>query len=59
MKLNKKTSQSDYDLGVICKVCDSVTMYDHDCGCHICIICEQRKKIENENIDNNSSMGII
>jgi hypothetical protein len=58
MKKNKKTSQSDYDLGVICEVCDSVTMYDDDSGCHICIICKYREKIENENNNNNSTMGI-
>jgi hypothetical protein len=49
MKKKKKISEIDYELGVICRLCDSVTMYDDDCGCHICIICEQRKKIENEN----------
>jgi hypothetical protein len=46
--MKKKISESDYELGIICRVCDSVTMYDDDCGCHICIICEKRKEVENE-----------
>ena len=59
MSKSKKISEIDYELGVICRVCDSATMYDDDCGCFICVVCEQRKKIENENINNNRTMGII
>lgn len=53
MKSKKKVSELDYELGVICRVCDSVTFYDDDCGCHICLVCKRRKEFENEKNKNN------
>lgn len=52
-KIKKKVSELDYELGVICRVCDSVTFYDDNCGCHICLICERREQFKNEQNKNN------
>ncbi len=46
----QKYPQSSYDLGVICEVCDSVTMYDDECGCFICVVCEQEKERDKETL---------
>ena len=58
MKKKKNHQPSDYELGVRCEVCDSLTIYDDDCGCLICFICRERKKIEYENTTDNRTMGI-
>ena len=55
MKIKK--SKPFNTLYTICRVCNAALYYNDDCGCLECIICEQRNKIKNENIQTNNPMG--